>query len=285
MSKVQAQTKKITTACLQAMKRRNERITMLTAYDATFAKILDGACVDILLVGDSLGMVIQGNSNTLPVSLDDVIYHTKCVSRGTARAHVMADMPFMSYQASSEQALINAGRCLKEGGAESVKVEGGIEMVATVARMCASGIPVCAHIGLKPQTIHQMGGYKIQGKTSYAGAQLLKEAKMFEEAGAFMLLLEGIVAEIAETITREVSIPTIGIGAGSACDGQVLVVYDLLGMDKGFSPKFVKKYADLNSIITDAAQNFIKDVKMGEFPSEEHSFHRELQVVKNAGKL
>lgn len=281
MSKEIAKTKKITTACLSAMKRRGERITMLTAYDATFAKILDVSGVEMLLVGDSLGMVVQGHSNTIPVEIEDIIYHTRCVSRATKRAHVMADMSFMSYQASIDQALMNAGRCLKEGFAESVKVEGGLEMVETVAAMTSAGIPVCAHIGLRPQTIHQMGGYKVQGKTSFSAERLICEAKAFEDAGAFCLLLEGIVEEVAREITHRVEIPTIGIGSGVGCDGQVLVIYDLLGMDKDFSPRFVKKYADLNGIITDAVQEYIKDVKGGEFPAEEHSFHRELQMVKN----
>jgi len=273
-------TKKFTTACLQKMKNRGERITMLTAYDATFARILDEAGVESILVGDSLGMVVQGHSNTIPVTIDDIIYHTKCVSRVVRKAHVMADMPFMSYQASIDQALINAGRCLKEGGAESVKLEGGEEMIETVAAMTSAGIPVCAHIGLRPQTIHQMGGYKIQGKTTFSADRLIEEAKGFEAAGAFSLLLEGIVAEVALEITREVNIPTIGIGSGSGCDGQVLVIYDMLGMDKSFSPKFVKKYADLNEIIADAVGKYVEEIKSGEFPSEEHSFYRELQVVK-----
>jgi len=194
-------------------------------------------------------------------------------------------MPFMSYQASVDQALINAGRCLKEGGAESVKVEGGEELVETVAAMTSAGIPVCAHIGLRPQTVHQMGGYKIQGKTLFSSEQLIAEAQMFEEAGAFSLVLEGIVSEVALEITKSVNIPTIGIGSGVGCDGQVLVIYDLLGMNKDFSPKFVKKYADLHEIITGAVGKYISEVKEAEFPSEEHSFHRELQVIHNASKI
>lgn len=261
------------------MKGRGEPITMLTAYDATFAKIMDETGVEALLVGDSLGMVIQGHPNTIPVTLEDVLYHTKCVARVVRRAHIMADMPFMSYQASTEQALLNAGRLLKEGGAESVKVEGGEEMVETVAAMASAGIPVMAHIGLRPQTIHQMGGYKVQGKTISGADQLIKEARMMEEAGAFGLLLEGIVVEVASQITRSVNIPTIGIGAGPGVDGQVLVIYDLLGMNKEFNPKFLKKYADLHTIITNAVGNYIKEVKEGEFPKEEHTFHRELRIA------
>lgn len=274
--------KKITTADLRRMKNSGERITMLTAYDSTFAKILDESGVEILLVGDSLGMVVQGHANTIPVTIEDIIYHTKCVSRVTKHSHVMADMPFMSYQASVEQALLNAGRCLKEGGAESVKLEGGEEIVDTVAAMTSAGIPVCAHIGLRPQTIHQMGGYKIQGKSSYSAEKLVEEAKMFENAGAFMLLLEGIVSEVALEITNTVNIPTIGIGSGVGCDGQVLVIYDLLGMDNEFSPKFVKKYANLHETITSAVGKYISEVKEGEFPSDEQAHHRDLQIIKNA---
>jgi 3-methyl-2-oxobutanoate hydroxymethyltransferase len=282
MSKIAMPAKKITTACLRARKNSGERIVMLTAYDATFARLLDNSGVDVLLVGDSLGMVIQGHQNTIPVTLEDIIYHTKCVSREPKRAHIMADMPFMSYQASIEQAIINTGRCLKEGRAESVKLEGGEELLETVSALTSSGIPVCAHIGLRPQTIHQMGGYKIQGKTSYSADKLISEAKMFEEAGAFMLLLEGVVAEVAFEITKLVNIPTVGISSGSGCDGQVLVIYDLLGMDKDFSPRYVKKYANLHEVITGAVKNYINDVKEGEFPSEEHSFHRELQIIRSA---
>ncbi len=276
---------KVTTATFQAMKNKGERITMLTAYDSTFAKILDNAGVEALLVGDSLGMVVQGHTNTIPVTIEDIIYHTRCVTRVTRRAHVMADMPFMSYQASIDQALINAGRCLKEGGAESIKVEGGEELVETVAAMTSAGIPVCAHIGLKPQTVHQMGGYKIQGKTLFSSEQLIAEARMFEEAGAFSLLLEGIVAETALEITRSVDIPTIGIGSGVGCDGQVLVVYDMLGLNNDFAPKFVKKYACLQDVITGAVGKYISEVKEAEFPGEEHSFHRDLQIVRKTSKL
>lgn len=255
---------------------------MLTAYDSTFAKLLDESGVESILIGDSLGMVIQGHANTIPVTIDDVIYHTKCVSRVVKHAHIMTDMPFMSYQASIDQALLNAGRCLKEGGAESVKLEGGEEIVKTVLALTNVGIPVCAHIGLKPQSIHKMGGYKIHGKTTFSADKLVSEAKALEEAGAFSLLLEGIVAEVAAEITKNVNIPTIGIGSGPDCDGQVLVIYDLLGLDNEFSPKFVKKYADLHSVVTGAVNQYILEVKNGSFPADKHSFHREIQLVKNA---
>lgn len=274
--------KKITTACLRAMKKRGEKIAMLTAYDSTFAKILDSTGVEIILIGDSLGMVVQGHPNTIPVTIDDVVYHTRCVSRVAKKAHIMADLPFMSYQASISQALVSAGRCMKEGGAESVKMEGGKELADTVYAMTSAGIPVCAHIGLRPQSIHQMGGYKIQGKTAFSADKLIEEAKIFEEAGAFSLLLEGIVAEVALAVTEQVHIPTIGIGSGAGCDGQVLVVYDMLGMDKSFSPKFVKRYADLNDSIVSAVGKYITEVKDGTFPADEHSFRREIQLMRQA---
>ena len=282
MSKISASNKKITTICLRRMKNCGQKITMLTAYDSTFAKLLDESGVESILIGDSLGMVVQGHQNTIPVTIDDVIYHSKCVSRVVKRAHIMADMPFMSYQASIDQALLNAGRCLKEGGAESVKLEGGEEIVKTVEALTNVGIPVCAHIGLKPQSIHKMGGYKIHGKTAGSADRLINEAKALEDAGAFALLLEGIVSEVAAEITKSVNIPTIGIGSGPDCDGQVLVIYDLLGLDNEFSPKFVKKYANLNEIVTGAVSRYISEVKDSSFPADEHSFHREIQLVKSA---
>lgn len=247
---------------------------MLTAYDATFARILDSAGIEILLIGDSLGMVIQGNQNTIPVTIDDIIYHTRCVSRVTKWAHIMADMPFMSYQASIDQALINAGRCLKEGGAESVKLEVSERCIDTVKALTDSGIPVMAHIGLRPQTVYQMGGYKIHGKDNKSGQALVKLAVKMEEAGAFSLLLEGITVETTAEITNAVKIPTIGISSGPHCDGQVLVIYDLLGIDPGWQPKFAKKYANLHNVITKSVKEFIKDVNEKRFPSEEHGVHR-----------
>lgn len=255
------------------MKRRGEKITMLTAYDATFARLIDGAGTDVILVGDSLGMVVQGHKNTLPVTIDDIVYHTRCVSRGTKNAHIMADMPFMSYQSSVTEALVNAGRCLKEGRAESVKLEGGLELVDTVKALVDAGIPVCAHIGLRPQSVHKTGGYKIEGKTPKSAEALVEQAREFEKAGAFSLLLEGIVSETAEEVTKSVNIPTIGIGSGNTCDGQVLVIYDLLGMDANFNPKFVKKYADLNKEVTSAVRSYLKEVRKTKFPSEKHTFH------------
>src|SRR5690606_25407453 len=220
-------TSKVTIHTLRQMKQRGERIAMLTCYDATFARLLDESHVDILLVGDSLGMVIQGQETTLPVTLDEVIYHTRAVVRGARRAHVVGDMPFMSYQTSIEAGLAAAGRLVKEGGAHSVKLEGGAQHAELIARLVASGIPVMGHIGLTPQSFHQMGGFKIQGREAGGAERLLEDARALEQAGAYAVVLEGIPAEIAERITAELSIPTIGIGAGVGCDGQVLVVYDL----------------------------------------------------------
>lgn len=252
---------------------------MLTAYDATFAKLLDRAGVEMILVGDSLGMVIQGHDNTLPVTIEDIIYHTKAVRRGTKRAHLVADMPFMSYQASVSDAVKNTGRVLKEGGANSVKLEGGLELTKTVEALVAVGIPVMAHIGLKPQSINQMGGYKIQGRNLNQQGLLLEEAAAFEKAGAYALLLEGIAMETAGKITESVSIPTIGISSGPCCDGQVLVIYDLLGMDNDFNPRFLKKYASLGDTISTAVGQYINDVKTGSFPTENHAFHRQLKAA------
>ncbi len=264
--------KKITAPELKEMKKRREKISALTAYDATFARLLDIAGIDVILVGDSLGMVIQGEETTLQVSIDDVIYHTRAVSKAIKRAHLVADMPFMSYQISPEQALENAGRLIKEGRAEAVKLEGGLERVETIKKIVSAGIPVMGHLGLTPQSVHKFGGYRVQGKTKEEIAYLKASAKAIEEAGAYSLVLEGIPWPLAKEITESISIPTIGIGAGQYTDGQILVIYDLLGMDKDFNPKFLKKYADLFSVITDAVGEYIREVKEGIFPDEEHSF-------------
>lgn len=266
--------KKITTTYLKTLKEKGEKISALTAYDSTFAKIIDKAGIEVILVGDSLGMVVQGHENTIPVKLEDVIYHSRCVSRVVKRAHIVGDMPFMSYQASVTQALLNCGRLLKEGGAESVKLEGSYETVDTIKALVDAGIPVMAHIGLRPQTIYQMGGYKIQGRDKEGAEMLLKLAKEMEAAGAYSLLLEGIAIETAEEITSSVQIPTIGISSGPNCDGQILVIYDLLGMDAGWRPKFVKRYAELEGVITKSICSYIKEVREGTFPSDEHGIHR-----------
>lgn len=280
MSKINEQQKKVTIPFLMSSKKSGEKITMLTAYDATFARLLDNAGIEMILVGDSLGSVIQGHANTIPVTVEDIIYHTRAVVRGVSSAHVVADMPFMSYQTSIADAMKNAGRLMKEGGAESVKLEVGLESVETVRALVSSGIPVMAHIGLKPQSVHTMGGYKIQGRTLSASDQLVEEARAFEGAGAYALLLEGVAIETARTITETVSIPTIGISSGPYCDGQVLVIYDLLGMDEDFSPKFLKKYTNFAADIKNAVGAYIKDVKEGAYPTEENGFSRIVTVVK-----
>lgn len=265
-------TDKVTIHTLRQKKTAGEKITMLTCYDATFARLLDEAGTDILLVGDSLGMVIQGQSTTLPVTLDEVIYHARAVVRGTRRAQVVGDMPFMSYQASLEEALRSAGRLMKEGGVEAIKLEGGAQHAELVRRLVGAGIPVMGHIGLTPQSFHQMGGFKVQGREEKARQRLIEDAKILEEAGAYSIVLEGIPLEVAEEITETISVPTIGIGAGPHCDGQVLVIYDLLGMNEEFKPKFVKRYENLSLRIRNAVDEYIQDVRSGAFPSENESF-------------
>lgn len=265
-------TKKVTIHTLKKMKTQGERITMLTAYDATFARLLDESHVDILLVGDSLGMVIQGNDTTLPVTLDEMIYHTRAVARGTRRAHIVGDMPFMSYQSGVDKAMESAGRLIKEGGAHSIKIEGGKEHAELVSRLVAAGIPVMGHIGLTPQHFHQMGGFKIQGRAEGAAAELRADAKALQDAGAFALVLEGMPQYIAAQLTAELEIPTIGIGAGPDCDGQVLVIYDLLGMNDSFKPKFVRRYEHLATRIRTAVDAYRADVLDGTFPNEFESF-------------
>src|SRR4030066_2069981 len=253
-------------------KKEGKKIIMLTAYDYPFARIVDEAGLDGILVGDSLGMVVQGLENTLPVTMDEMIYHTKMVSRAVKNALVIGDMPFMSYQASIEDAVRNAGRFLKEGGAAAVKIEGGREVLDHIKAMTRSDIPVMAHIGLTPQSIHRMGGYKVQGKTAEAAKKLLEEAHAVEDAGAFSLLLEAVPMNLAKKITDELSIPTIGIGAGPHCDGQVLVLHDVIGLFERFVPKFVKQYANLKKDVAVAVKNYKDDVEKGVFPSESESF-------------
>lgn len=264
--------KPVTVGQLRKMKANGDRISMVTAYDVTFARLFDDAGIDMLLVGDSLGMVIQGHDSTLPVTVDEVIYHCRAVARGTQRAHIVGDMPFMSYQVSEIEALKNAGRFLSEGGAHSVKLEGGKSMASTISRIVQAGIPVIGHVGLTPQSVHAMGGFKVQGKTPAAALAVLEDAKAVEAAGAYALVLEGIPTELAKQITEALSIPTIGIGAGVHCDGQVLVSYDLLGLNPDFKPKFVKKYADFYQLGKDAAESFASEVKEGAFPDAKHSF-------------
>lgn len=263
---------KVTVPQIVKMKQGGEKITCLTAYDYSFARILDEAGVDILLVGDSVGCVVQGNHNTLAVTMDEMIYHTRAVVRGRKRALVIGDMPFLSYQASKEQALQNAGRFLKEAGAEAVKLEGGVAVKETIAATVNAGIPVMGHIGLTPQSVHQFGGYKIQGRDKTRREMVLRDAVAVEEAGAFAVVLEGMPLDLAEEITKRLTIPTIGIGAGVHCDGQVLVIHDMLGLFDDFTPKFVKRYADLKKTMTGAIKDFIGEVREQKFPMEEHSF-------------
>jgi 3-methyl-2-oxobutanoate hydroxymethyltransferase len=265
-------TKKVTIHTLRQKKQRGEKIAMLTAYDATFARLLDESGIDLLLVGDSLGMVIQGQDTTLPVTLDEVIYHTRAVARGTTRAHIVGDMPFMSYQGGVEEGMRNAGRLIKEGGAHSVKLEGGAQHAELVARLVACGIPVMGHIGLTPQSFHQLGGFKVQGREDGGTERLIADARALEQAGAYAIVLEGIPTESAAALTATVTIPTIGIGAGPDCDGQVLVIYDLLGMDDAFKPKFVRRYEHFAMRVRTAVSAYIDDVTAGEFPSEAESF-------------
>jgi 3-methyl-2-oxobutanoate hydroxymethyltransferase len=255
------------------MKERGEKITMLTGYDATFGRLLERAGVDMVLVGDSLGMVVQGQPNTLAVTVEDIIYHTRALARVLRRAHLVADMPFMSYQASVTEGLKNAGRLLKEAGAESVKLEGGAEHVELVRRLVESGIPVMGHVGLTPQSVHAMGGFKVQGRSAAQARRIYEDALALEEAGCYAVVLEGVPVELSARITRTLQIPTIGIGAGAACDGQVLVLYDLLGMDDGFRPKFVKRYDDLCTRVVEDFRHYIDEVRSGAFPAEEHTFH------------
>ena len=269
---MQTTPRRVTIHSLRQMKEKGERIAMLTAYDATFARLLDESGADVLLVGDSLGMVVQGHETTLPVTLDEMAYHCRAVVRGTRRAHVVGDMPFMSYQASIEQAMTNAGKLMKEGGCHSVKLEGGAVHAELVRKLVSAGIPVMGHIGLTPQSYHQLGGFKVQGRDAGGRERLLEDALALEAAGCYAIVLEAIPADIARDITAAVSVPTIGIGAGSVCDGQVLVSYDMLGMDETFKPRFVRRFATLGATIKDAVAHYVSDVRSGAFPSDAESF-------------
>jgi len=272
--------KKVTVPYLIEQKRSGGKFTMLTAYDYPTAKALDEAGIDILLIGDSVGMVVLGYDSTLPVTMEDMIHHTKPVARATERALVVSDMPFMSFQISAKEAMRNAGRFVAEAGAEAVKVEGGEEIARTVSRIVGMGVPVMGHLGLTPQSVHQFGGYSLQAKNVEDAKKLIKDAKILEEAGCFSIVLEKVPAQIARIVTESVSIPTIGIGAGPDCDGQVLVVQDLLGLYEKFVPKFSKQYAHLGAEIRKAAGQYAKEVKAGEFPTQEHSFNADDSVLK-----
>ena len=260
-----------TLTALQEKRKNGEKIAVLTCYDASFASLLEANGVDMLLVGDSLGMVLQGHETTLPVTLDDMVYHTACVARGAKQAFIVADMPFGTSQVSPEKTFEHATR-LMAAGAQIVKLEGGAVMADTIAFLVQRGIPVFAHIGLTPQSVHQMGGYHVQGKSASAAQQVLQDAVTVEQAGASMLLLEAVPAHLAAEITANVSIPTIGIGAGAGCSGQVLVLHDMLGIYPGKKARFVKNYMQGGTSIADAVARYVAEVKAGEFPREEHSF-------------
>ena len=266
---------RMTTFRIRNMKAKGKKIVMLTSYDAPTARILSDVGVDMILVGDSVGNSLLGYESTVPVTLDDIIHHCSAVARAKPKSLIIGDMPFMSYKVSTEQALANCGRMLQEGGAEAVKLEGAGRVVDIVKDVVDSGIPVMGHIGLTPQSIFQFGGYRIQGRTQSAADVLVDQAKALEDAGVFSLVIELVPSETARQITQSVDIPTIGIGAGPHCDGQVLVLWDMLGLFKDFKPKFVKKYADIQSVISEAVSKYIAEVRDGVFPSEEHSFEME----------
>jgi 3-methyl-2-oxobutanoate hydroxymethyltransferase len=264
--------KRITTKSLSVMKQRGIKITSLTAYDFITAKLLDETGIEIILVGDSLSNVFQGNDTTLPVTMDEMIYHTKAVIKGVNRAMVVVDLPFMSYQLSIDEGFRNAGRIMKETSASGVKLEGGERVAETIRKVTQAGIPVMGHLGLTPQSIHQFGSYRERGRTKEEADEILKDAKIIEEAGAFSIVLEKIPADLAEEITKSLNIPTIGIGAGVHCDGQILVTPDMLGLNTDFNPRFVRHYADLAGGITNAVKNYMDDVRQAKFPSKEESY-------------
>ena len=263
---------KVTVKSFAKMKKKGEKIAVLTAYDFFTARILDQIGIDSILVGDSVNMVFYGSPTTLSINMDQMIYHTKAVSSAVKRALVIGDMPFLSYQTNTSDAILNAGRFLKEGGAHAVKIEGGLEMAETVKKIIEVGIPVMGHIGLTPQSIHKLGGYAVRGKTEEDRKYLMESAKILEGVGCFSLLLESVPKELAETISKSLKIPTIGIGAGAGCDGQVLVINDILGLFEDFKPKFVRRYAELGKEMKKACLNYLNDVKSGRFPSEEESY-------------
>ena len=271
---------KNTVVTFKEAKVRNEKLTMLTAYDYSMAKIIDGAGINGILVGDSLGMVCLGYEDTLSVTMEDIIHHTKAVSRGAKNSLIVADMPFMSYQTSIYDAVVNAGRLIKEGRAQVVKLEGGVEVCDKIEAIVKASIPVMAHIGLTPQSVNAFGGFKVQGKSEEAARKLIEDAKAVEKAGAFAVVLECVPAKLADIITKEINIPTIGIGAGVNCDGQILVYQDMLGMFNDFTPKFVKKYANVGEIMNMAFRKYIDEVRDGVFPEEAHTFKISDEVLE-----
>jgi 3-methyl-2-oxobutanoate hydroxymethyltransferase len=268
-----APTRRITAPELLAYKARGEKIAMVTAYDAGMARLVDGGGADMVLVGDSVGMVVQGEPDTLRVTLRDMAYHGRCVAAGLQRAHLTVDMPFMSYQASVPQAVRSAGRLVREGRAQSVKLEGGARVAPAIRAIVDAGIPVVGHVGLTPQSVHAFGGFKVQGRDEAAAERILADARAVVEAGAFCVVLEMVPAGLAERVTAALPVPTIGIGAGAGCDGQVLVYQDLLGLDARFRPRFVKRYAELDGVVSEAVGAYVREVKSGAFPAPEHAFH------------
>ncbi len=271
---------KNTVFTFREQKAKGEKISMLTAYDYSTAKLMDEAGINGILVGDSLGMVVLGYEDTLPVTMEDMIHHTAAVCRGAKNTLVVGDMPFMSYQVSVEEAVYNAGRLMKEGRCQAVKLEGAASVCPQIRAITNASIPVMAHIGLTPQSINALGGFKVQGKSEEAAKKLLEDAKAVEEAGAFAVVLECVPAKLAELISKSISIPTIGIGAGAGCDGQILVYQDMLGLFSDFTPKFVKKYANVGEMMTQAFRDYIADVQEGSFPAPEHTFAISEDVIK-----
>lgn len=264
--------RKVTTRRLVEMKQRGEKIACLTAYDYSMARLVDGAGVDLILVGDSASNVMAGNDTTLPMTLDQMIYHAQCVVKGVERALVVCDMPFGSYQGNSKEALANAIRIMKESHSEAVKLEGGSEIAESVERILSAGIPVCGHLGLTPQSINKFGSYNVRAREEAEAQKLIDDAKLLESLGCFAIVLEKIPADLAARVTSELVIPTIGIGAGGGCDGQILVMQDMLGINKGFSPRFLRRYADLSTVINDAVAHYVDDVKTSDFPNASEQY-------------
>ncbi len=275
--------KRVTIPQLTEWKKNQRKITALTAYDYTFARLLDESGIDVILVGDSAGMVAMGYENTLPVTMDEMIHYTRGVRRGVQQALLVGDMPFMSYHTSAEDTIRNAGRFIQEGGAEAVKMEGGSRVLDKISAVIQAGISVMGHVGLTPQSVHQFGGYRVQGKNYLDARQIKKDGLDLQKAGVFSLVLEGIPMDLAAEITAELEIPTIGIGAGPHCDGQILVTQDMLGMNLDFAPKFVKKYGELGTTIRSAVQDYVDEVQSGGFPDEAHSYHLKKEKLRSVG--
>ena len=277
--------RRVTTRDIASMKAKGEKIPMVTAYDYPTAKLADQAKIPMVLVGDSLGMVVLGYDSTIPVTMEDMLHHCKAVGRGAQQALIVGDLPFMSYQAEASQALHNAGRLLKEGGVQAVKLEGGVVVAETVCKIVECGIPVMGHIGLTPQSVNRFGGYRVQGKEREEAAQLIRDAEALEKAGAFAVVLELVPTALAETISRRLNIPTIGIGAGPHCDGQVQVLHDMLGLFTDFVPKHARQYARLAELITGALRQYVEEVKEGSFPSEKESFEMDQKILEGIDEV